>query len=146
MKVAHLIGRILLGGFMIFSSVTNLIQFNSTVGFTQSMGVPFPQVATLVAMLLLLAGGLCILTGFQPRLGIAIMLLFLVPVTLLMHQFWLVKDPFQRLIQERFFEANIGLMGSALMFVAIPTPWPFSLGQQAARASRSMASQPGQAD
>jgi putative oxidoreductase len=145
MKVVHLIGRLLLGGFMIYSSVSNLIQFNSTVAFTQAMGVPFPQLASIVAMLLLLVAGLSMLTGFQPRIGIGAMALFLVPVTLLMHQFWIVQDPFQRLIQERFFLVNMGLLGSALMFLAIPTPWPFSLGQQASSAARPLASQPEQA-
>ncbi len=144
MKAVHLIGRILLGGFMIFSSVTNLIDLRDDSGYAAAMGVPLPQIATIVAMLLLLLAGLSILTGFRPRLGIAVMVLFLVPVTLLMHQFWNTTDPAFQAIQMRFFEENIGLLGAMLTFLAIPTPWPFSLDQRVGTAQ--MIPEPGPAD
>jgi len=142
MKVAHLIGRILLGGFLVFGSIMNLVQFKATVAFAQAYGVPYPQFLSLVAMLLLLAGGTSILTGFQPRVGIVVMMVFLIPVTLMMHQFWKIQDPMQSLIQEKFFMENIGLLGSMLMFLAIPTPWPFSLGQPASQETQSMVPEP----
>ena len=73
MKIGHLAGRILLGGFLLYSSISNLINFNSAVGYAQAMGVPMPQVGTLIAMILLLIGGLSIITGYRPVIGIAAM-------------------------------------------------------------------------
>lgn len=46
----------------------------------------------------------------------------------MMHNFWTVKDPQTRMAEMINFMKNMALMGSTLMFLAIETPWPFSLG------------------
>jgi hypothetical protein len=45
-----------------------------------------------------------------------------------MHDFWVEQDPNARVNQLVNFTKNIGLMGSALMFLMIPQPWPLSIG------------------
>ena len=42
---------------------------------------------------LAIAGGLSILLGYHTKLGGRLLVLFLVPVTLMMHKFWTVQDP-----------------------------------------------------
>jgi len=133
MKIGHLAGRILLGGFLLYSSITNLIGFKAAVGYAQAMGVPMPQVGTMIAMILLLIGGLSIITGYRPVIGIAAMTIFFLAVTPLMHAFWNMSDPIMSQINMRFFEANVGLLGASWMFLAIPQPWPYSLGSKTAQ-------------
>ena len=89
--------------------------------------MPTPELAVLVGGLLLLAAGLSFLFGLFPRLGVAAVVLFLVPVTLIMHAFWADHDPMQRQSNIINFTRNIGLLGSSLMFLAVPRPWPYSV-------------------
>ena len=57
--------------------------------------------------------------------GIAIVL-FLAPVTFIMHNFWTMEGMRQVSEMNHFF-SNIMLIGGALLLVAIPQPWPVSL-------------------
>ena len=53
--------------------------------------VPLPQVLAPLAGLISLAGGVSILLGYRARLGAWLLVLFLVPVTLMVHNFWAVQ-------------------------------------------------------
>jgi uncharacterized membrane protein YphA (DoxX/SURF4 family) len=78
--------------------------------------------------LLLLLGGLSILLGYQPTIGAILIVIFLVPVAFMMHNFWAIEDPQMKMVEMVNFMKNLALAASALMFLAIPQPWPFSLG------------------
>lgn len=98
-------------------------------GYAASKGVPAPQAAIILTGLLLLIGGLSILTGVMPRVGVLAIALFLLPVSFTMHNFWAIADPMEKAMQTVNFTKNMALFGSALMFLAIRTPWPLSLGK-----------------
>jgi putative oxidoreductase len=46
-----------------------------------------------------IAGGLSILLGYRAKLGAWLIVLFLIPVTLMLHKFWTVQDPMMAQIQ-----------------------------------------------
>ena len=73
-----------------------------------------------------MAGGLSVATGFRAKLGAWALVLFLVPVTLGMHQFWQISDPVQKHIQLAMFSKNISMLGAALT-MAYHGSGPFSL-------------------
>jgi hypothetical protein len=58
-----------------------------------------------------------------------IIVVFLAPVTLMMHNFWTVSDPMIQEIEWHSFLSNMALAGSALFFLAIPRPWLLSLDE-----------------
>ena len=60
-------------------------------------------------------------------LGVAAIAVFFIPVTLIMHNFWVLSG-IQRMSELHAFLGNLGLLGAALIFLAIPRPWPLSLG------------------
>ena len=60
-------------------------------------------------------------------IGVAAVALFMLGVSPMMHNFWAVNDPMQRMHEMINFTKNMALLGSALMFLAIPQPWAFSL-------------------
>src|ERR1700687_844498 len=64
-----------------------------TIGYAVSAGVPWASMAVPLSGVLAIAGGLSILLGYRAKLGAWLIVLFLVPVTLMMHKFWLVQDP-----------------------------------------------------
>jgi putative oxidoreductase len=128
MDIIFLIGRIIVGLYYILSAINHFSNVNAMSGYAQSKSVPAPQVAVIGTGLLLLIGGLSILTGYQPVIGVAALVLFFLPVSFRMHDFWNETDAQARQSQMIQFMKNMALMGSALMFLGIPQPWPFSLG------------------
>lgn len=117
MKVVFWIGRIILGLYFIFNGVNHFTQLKMMAGYAASKGVPLPTLAVLVTGLLLLIGGLAILTGYQVQWGLWALVLFFVPVTLWMHAFWGIQDPMERMGQMVNFLKNFALTGAILMLI-----------------------------
>jgi uncharacterized membrane protein YphA (DoxX/SURF4 family) len=67
---------------------------------------------------LILAGGLSVLLGVWPDLGALLILVFLVPTAVLMHDFWRQADPMAKRAEQTNFLKNIALAGAALMLFA----------------------------
>ena len=64
--------------------------------------------------------------------GMALLVLFLVPVTLMMHGFWAVTDPAAQSVQQIMFMKNVSMLGGALL-IAYFGAGPVSLDGRAAR-------------
>ncbi|PYO38913.1 MAG: DoxX family protein, partial [Gemmatimonadetes bacterium] len=65
------------------------------------------------------------------KIGAWLLVLFQVPVTLMMHNFWAVTDPMMRGIQIAMFMKNISMLGGALL-IAYFGSGPLSLDARAA--------------
>jgi putative oxidoreductase len=111
--VAFLIGRLIVGGTYLYSGITNVIELGGKAGYAASKGLPVSAVFVTLASLLLVAGGISIVTGLRPRLGVAAIALFLILVTLIMHNFWAL-DGMQQVIELHSFQGNFGLRGADL--------------------------------
>lgn len=70
-----------------------------------------------VAIAFELIGAFLILFGFKIRIGAAILLLFLIPVTVIMHPFWFNVGP-EEAEQLSIFLKNLSLIG-ALLYIAL---------------------------
>jgi putative oxidoreductase len=122
-----LLGRLLFGGFFLFNGLHHFWATPMLAQFAGQKGVPMPEAAVMLSGALLIVGGLCVLLGILPRLGLACIGLFLVGVTPVMHNFWAAPDAQTQQMDLGNFLKNVALLGSALMMTAIPTPWPFSV-------------------
>ena len=122
-----LLGRLIFGGFFLFSGVNHFLSVASMAQYTGAKGVPMPELAVVATGVLLCAGALSILLGLWPHAGAACLILFLAVVTPTMHNFWTVADPAQRMMEMANFMKNTALLGSALMLMGVPTPWPYSV-------------------
>ena len=129
MQIIFLIGRIVLGVYYLFSASNHFFQMKMMAGYTASKGVPLPEAFVIVTGILLLIGGITILTGYRPRIGIIALVIFFLPVTLIMHNFWAVDDQMMKMMEMVQFLKNTALLSSAVMFLAIPRPWPLRLGR-----------------
>jgi putative oxidoreductase len=127
MNALLITGRIIFGGFFIYSGVNHFIGFQMMTQYAKMKGVPFPAFSQGMTGVLLLLGGLSILFGIYPYIGILLLVVFLLPVSLLMHNFWTIADPQLRMADKVNFMKNMALIGAILMFLAIPLPWALSL-------------------
>jgi putative oxidoreductase len=108
-----LLGRLLFAVIFVMAGANH---FNKqTIGYAASQGVPFASIAVPLSGVLAILGGLSILLGYRARLGAWLIVVFLVPVTLMMHKFWTVTDPMTAQIQMVMFMKNVSMLGGALL-------------------------------
>jgi putative oxidoreductase len=91
------------------------------IAYAAAQGIPLASVLAPVSGIMAIVGGLSILLDFHGKLGAWLLVLFLVPVTLTMHNFWAVKDPMMQQVQMAMFLKNISMLGSALFFTPVTT-------------------------
>ena len=103
------------------------------IAYAAAQGIPIAGVLVPASGIMAIVGGLSILLGFHGKLGAWLLVLFLLPVTLTMHNFWAVKDPMMQQIQMAMFLKNFSMLGSALFFTQIGTG-PLSLDSRRAPA------------
>jgi uncharacterized membrane protein YphA (DoxX/SURF4 family) len=131
MEELFLAGRLLVGGFYLLSAFHHFTDLESLARATGSLGVPLPAAAVVVAGILLAIAGVTLILGIYPDIGIAALVLFFVPVTVVMHAFWADRDPAMRQLDLANFGKNVALLGSSLMLAVVPRPWPYSLERRA---------------
>lgn len=124
-RVVLMTGRLLFGGFFLYSGIYYFLDSASMVALTAQKGVPFPQAAILLTGAMLIVGGLSVMIGYRPRIGAALIALFLIGVTPVMHNFWTEQGP-QRLSDMMNFTKNVALVGGACFVASVPEPWPAS--------------------
>jgi uncharacterized membrane protein YphA (DoxX/SURF4 family) len=125
--IAFLFGRILVAFFYIASGFNHFKNVNMMTGYASSKKVPAAKAGVLGSGTILILGGLSMLLGIYPTIGVILLALFLLPTSFLIHNFWAVGDPMQKMNDRINFMKNIALLGSALMFLAIPQPWAYSV-------------------
>jgi putative oxidoreductase len=108
----------LLAGRQLFSMVFIIASaghFSSpTIEAAASHGVPLADLLVPLSGVIALVGGLSVLLGYRTRFGALLLVIFLVPVTLVMHNFWGVPDPMTHELQKMMFMKNLAMLGGAL--------------------------------
>jgi uncharacterized membrane protein YphA (DoxX/SURF4 family) len=126
-KAALLAGRVIFGGYFLYNGINHFLNRQMMADYARSKGVPAPETAVAASGLLILAGGLSILAGTQPKVGAALITTFLLGVSPQMHAFWKEQDPQQRMQEMVNFTKNMALVGASLLAAAHPEPWPWHL-------------------
>ena len=116
------VGRVLYGGVMIFSGIQNYRHLKIMAELTKSKGMPVPTLCVVVASAICIMGGISILVNYQIKIGVLLVWVFLLPSTLIIHNFWTVKDPMEKGNEMGHFLKNLLILAGALIFLALPTP------------------------
>lgn len=130
MAQAFLVGRIIVGAYYLMGAYHHFADMHALARAAAAHNVPLPEAAVLGAGVLLAIAGVTLLLGVLPRLGVLALVVFLLPVSFFMHPFWAEKNPALRMSDMINFTKNMALLGSALMFLAVPEPWRYSVGRQ----------------
>lgn len=117
MNLIFIIGQILLGGYFIYSGFKHFKDINILAGYAHSKNVPQAKFAVLFTGVMMLVGGFSVLTGFAAEIGLWVLIAYMIPVTVIMHQFWKAPDPIHRANEQIQFAKNIALIGALLMIV-----------------------------
>ncbi len=130
------IGRLLLALIFIMSAVGKLQGWQGTAEMMADRGLPAPDVLLSIAVGLELVGAVLVVLGLYARWGATVLLLFLVPVSVIMHNFWAVPED-QAQGQMIQFMKNVSIAGG-LVFLTAMGAGPLSIDAlRERRASRS---------
>lgn len=112
-----LAGRILIAAIFIVSGFGKIGGFEGTVSALAGKGFPLPALGAAGAIAVELIGGILLVIGWQTRWAAAAIFLFMIPTTVLFHNFW-AFDAAQQAAQRIHFLKNVAIMGGLLYVMA----------------------------
>lgn len=124
------VGRCLFALIFVFAAFGHFT--SETINMGASHGVPWAEFLVPASGVMALAGGLSVMFGYHARIGALLLLAFLLPVTLVMHNFWAYSNPAEATMQMTHFMKNVSMMGGAL-FVCFYGAGPMSIDHRAYR-------------
>lgn len=130
MKNLVLIGRILFALIFILSAAGHFGA--EAINVAAAKGLPFANILVPFSGILEFVGAISILLGYKAKWGALMIILFLLPVTFTMHQFWTIEDPMMQWMDMVMFMKNIALIGSALL-IAYFGSGPLSLDERVSK-------------
>ena len=125
----HLASRVIFAISLMVLSAGHFTATDAVAGYAAAKRTPSPKAAVLVSGLMMWVGALLLALGWHRFIGAGLVILFLVPVSFKIHNYWTVTDPNMRMVDRIQFWKNIGLAGAALFFATYARfDWPMSLG------------------
>ena len=115
---AMFLGRIFLALLFVVSGIGKITGYAGTAALMASKGLPMVEILLPLTIAVELGGGLMLAMGWKTRWAAAALFLFLIPTTLIFHQFWGI-DPKLMQMQKVNFLKNVAIMGGMLMVLAI---------------------------
>jgi putative oxidoreductase len=125
-NILFFLGRIIYSVMLIFLGANHFLNRTYWTSYAQAQGIPFAEAAVSASGVVLILGALSILFGVFTLFGVLLLVLFFLPVTFLMHRFWIIQDPTLQMIEMMHFMKNFIILGAALMFLAV-NQWAFAL-------------------
>jgi putative oxidoreductase len=112
-----LTGRLLLALLFLPAGIGKLTGFAGTVGYIAHAGLPMPQVAAVVALVVEIGGGVALIAGLGTRAAALVLALFTLVASFFFHNYWAVPAD-QQFMQQLLFFKNIAVVGGLLTLVA----------------------------
>lgn len=116
-NLSVLVGRLLLAALFLPAGVGKIAGFAGTVGYITSKGLPMPEIAAVVAILVEVLGGLALIAGFKTRYAALALAVFTAVATFFFHNFWAVPEA-QKMTQQLMFFKNVAVVGGLLVLAA----------------------------
>ncbi|HEY3179278.1 MAG TPA: DoxX family protein [Casimicrobiaceae bacterium] len=120
-----LIARIAMSIMFITSGFGKLLGFGATVEHIDAKGVPLPEIAAVIAILIELVGGVAVLVGWKTRWAALATVVFLIVITPIFHNFWAMEGA-ARMANNINFMKNVTILGGFLLLYAFG-PGKFSV-------------------
>ncbi len=101
-----------MGGLFFQSGIRKIFGFANTQQELLNAGILFAGLVTVFMIVVEIVGGASVILGYKARIGVILVLLYLVPSTLIFH------NPFVDVSQLGEFMKNLAIVGSLLMVSA----------------------------
>lgn len=127
-KFGPVVGRFMIALVFVLSAIIKIFNFSGTAAAMAKKGIPFAEVLLVVSIVIELGGSLMIITGWKARLGAAALFLWMIPVSVLYHNFWAMEGQ-EQFLNRIMFLKNISMMG-AMLFIMTFGSGRFSVGER----------------
>ena len=112
-----LVGRLLMAVLFLPAGISKIAGFAGTVGYIASKGVPLPEVAAIIAIIIEVVGGIALTLGFKTRWAALALAAFTLVATVMFHNYWTLPAE-QQMMQQLMFMKNIAVIGGLLTLAA----------------------------
>jgi putative oxidoreductase len=112
-----LVGRVLLGLIFVLSGFQKLMGFSGVAAGIAGKGLPMAEVLAVLAVIIELGAGLLLVVGWKARWAAFLLFLFVIPVSLVYHNFWTMEGA-QAAVNKIQFMKNVSIMGGMLLAAA----------------------------
>lgn len=112
-----LFARLALAAIFAVSGSAKLVDVSGTAAHMSSAGLPYAEPLAMFVGIAEILGALSIALGALTRLGAIGLIVFMIPATLLFHNFWAFEGDAQRLQMIQFLK-NLSLTGGLLLLVS----------------------------
>ncbi|MDB5189021.1 MAG: DoxX family protein [Candidatus Nomurabacteria bacterium] len=119
MEILFIIGRLIVGIYFLNSGLNHFFKANYLAGYASSKGVPLAKAAVIISGATMAIGGISLIGWIAPIIGLGLLILTLIPLTTMMHNFWTVTDPMHRANEKINFTKNFALVGSLLLILSL---------------------------
>ncbi len=127
-KFGPLAGRILMAVIFLLSGIGKIGNFAGTAAYMAHQGVPLTELALVITIIVEVGGAALLILGWKVRLVAGVLFLWMIPVTLMFHNFWAAPAD-QQMIQQIMFLKNLAMMGGFLYVMAFGAG-PYSLDRK----------------
>lgn len=131
MKLEHpiipLTGRFMITYIFATSGIAKVFSWSGNVQYMSTRHLPMIPELLFIAMVIELAGSVCLITGYQIRIAAFVMFLYTTVVTVLFHNYWAASAAMAGM-QETHFRKNLAIMGGLLM-LTYSGPGKWALGK-----------------
>jgi putative oxidoreductase len=117
--IAPLLGRLALAWFFLSEVYMRASAWDANVAMMSMLNIPAPPLLLAVALIVMILGGLSLLLGFHTRHGAMLLFAFTVVATLLMHDYWHIKEVVARAADYEIFARNVAIAGALLILIGI---------------------------
>lgn len=112
------LGRLCISAIFLISGISKFVEYNATAQMMAAKGLSYVPVLLIIAALIEIICSLSLIFGYKTRLGSLILLLYLIPVTYVFHNFWALEGA-DRQLQMIMFLKNLAIFGGLLEVLAI---------------------------
>jgi len=116
-SLAALLGRICIGILFFWAGWTKIMDIEGTMSYMVSKQMPMVEFFLPAAIAMQNLGALSLIMGFLTRWGAALLIIFIVPASILFHNFWNLEGAVQ-LTEKIMFMKDVGVLGGLLLILA----------------------------
>lgn len=115
---AALAGRALIALIFLRSAAEKIGNFGGTAAMMAAKGMPYVEFLLACTIVLELVAGVLLVLGWKIRWAAGALIVFLVPATLIFHNYW-AADAAQLANQSNHFYKNVAILGSLIFLAAV---------------------------